>query len=243
MAKNALKNFELTILVPIYNEAENIERLTTSLLAFIPKSLVKTEVLFIDDGSTDSSLELLEDVCEHHTDLNFISLSTNTGLSAAIKAGFDQTKTNLVGYIDADLQTTPLDFNHLLKHIPQFDLVTGIRNKRDDRTVKRWSSKIANAIRRSFTKDGIEDTGCPLKILKTEYAQRIPMFKGLHRFLPAMILLQNGTIKAIPVQHFPRIAGDSKFGFFNRLWGPLTDCFAFLWMKKKYINYTISKHS
>ena len=243
MPTNALKSYELTILVPIYNEAENIERLASELEIYIHTSLVKTQVLFINDGSTDDSLDLLEQICNINKEFNFISLSVNTGLSAAIKAGFDHTNTNLVGYIDADLQTSPMDFNLLLEYIPQFDLVTGIRNKRNDSTLKRWSSKIANSIRRSFTKDGIEDTGCPLKILKTEYAQRIPMFKGLHRFLPAMIMLQNGTVKAIPVQHFPRVAGNSKFGLHNRLWGPLMDCFAFLWMKKKYITYSISKHS
>jgi hypothetical protein len=102
------------------------------------------------------------------------------------------------------------------------------------------SSKIANGIRRSFTHDGMDDTGCPLKIIKTEYAKRIPMFKGLHRFLPAMILLQNGTIKQVPVSHFERIAGTANFGVWNRLIGPLMDCFAYLWMKKKYINYKVA---
>ena len=105
------------------------------------------------------------------------------------------------------------------------------------------SSKIANGIRRAFTHDGMDDTGCPLKIIKTDYAKRIPMFRGLHRFLPAMIMLQNGRIKQVTVQHFPRIAGTAKFGLWNRLLGPLMDCFAYLWMKKKYINYEVEKSS
>jgi hypothetical protein len=102
------------------------------------------------------------------------------------------------------------------------------------------SSTIANGIRRAFTHDGMDDTGCPLKVIKTDFAKNIPMFKGLHRFLPAMILLQNGRIKQIPVQHFPRIAGVAKYGLWNRLLGPLLDCFAYVWMKKKYINYKIA---
>jgi hypothetical protein len=85
----------------------------------------------------------------------------------------------------------------------------------------------------------MDDTGCPLKVIRTEKAKRIPMFKGLHRFLPAMILLQNGTIIQIPVKHFPRIAGRAKYGLWNRLLGPLSDCFAYLWMKRKYINYEV----
>src|SRR5699024_9255497 len=98
---------------------------------------------------------------------------------------------------------------------------------------------IANGIRRSFTHDGMDDTGCPLKIIKTDYAKRIPMFKGLHRFLPAMVLLQGGKVKQIPVRHYPRMAGKSKYHLLNRLIGPLTDCFAYLWMKKNYISYSI----
>ena len=103
------------------------------------------------------------------------------------------------------------------------------------------SSLIANGIRKSFTHDGMNDTGCPLKIIKADYAKRIPMFKGLHRFLPAMIMLQNGSVKQVPVRHYPRIAGKAKFHVWNRLLGPFLDCFAYLWMKKKYINYNVAK--
>ena len=103
------------------------------------------------------------------------------------------------------------------------------------------SSLIANGIRKSFTHDGMNDTGCPLKIIKADYAKRIPMFKGLHRFLPAMIMLQNGSVKQVPVRHYPRIAGKAKFHLWNRLLSPFLDCFAYLWMKKKYINYNVAK--
>ena len=89
----------------------------------------------------------------------------------------------------------------------------------------------------------MDDTGCPLKVIDAEKAKKIPMFKGLHRFLPAMILLQNGTVTQVPVKHFPRIAGESKFNLWNRLLGPLMDCFAFVWMKKKYINYKIQERA
>jgi len=129
----------------------------------------------------------------------------------------------------------------LLEHIGEYDLVTGVRANRQDSFIKNMSSTIANRIRRSFTHDGMDDTGCPLKIIKTDFAKRIPMFNGLHRFLPAMILLQNGKIKQISVRHFPRVAGEAKYHLWNRLFGPLVDCFAYLWMKKKYINYGISK--
>jgi len=236
-------NYLFTVIIPVYNEEDNLLRVEKELLSYIKVATKNTKILFVNDGSKDNSQNLIETICNRNPEFDFISFKENRGLSAAIKAGFDFTDTELVGYIDSDLQTAPNDFNLLLDHIGEYDLVTGVRSSRKDSFVKNMSSKIANGIRRSFTHDGMDDTGCPLKVIKTSYAKRIPMFKGLHRFLPAMILLQNGKIKQIPVQHFPRIAGEAKFGLWNRLLGPLMDCFAYLWMKKKYINYDVSKKS
>jgi glycosyltransferase involved in cell wall biosynthesis len=233
--------YEFTIVVPVYNEEENLHRVEQELSTYIKKALKKTKILFVNDGSRDKSQQLIEEICERNSDFSFIQFEKNCGLSAAISAGFQNTDTELVGYIDSDLQTAPEDFNLLLAEIENYELVTGVRANRKDSFVKNMSSTIANGIRRSFTHDGMDDTGCPLKVIKTEYAKNIPMFKGLHRFLPAMILLQDGRIKQIPVQHFPRMAGEAKYGLWNRLLGPLMDCFAYLWMKKKYINFNIAK--
>tara|TARA_R110002073_G_scaffold57778_4_gene146794 strand:- start:227287 stop:228006 length:720 start_codon:yes stop_codon:yes gene_type:complete len=233
--------YKLTIIVPVYNEEANLLRVEKELALYLQNALIPTKILFINDGSKDKSQELIEQICNKNSHFYYISLSKNKGLSAAIKAGFDHLDTEFVGYIDSDLQTAPSDFNLLLTHLGEFDLVTGVRANRKDSFVKNMSSTIANGIRRFFTHDGMDDTGCPLKVIKSSYAKKIPMFKGLHRFLPAMILLQNGKVKQIPVQHFPRIAGDAKYGLWNRLLGPLMDCFAYLWMKKKYINYEITK--
>ncbi len=233
--------YELTVIVPIFNEEENLERVEKKLTDYLKIAIRKTKYLLINDGSTDNSQQIIEQICQRNADFYFIQFQKNCGLSAAIKAGFDYCDTELVGYIDADLQTSPSDFNLLLDHINENELVNGVRANRKDSFVKNMSSTLANSIRNAFTKDGMDDTGCPLKIIKTDYAKKIPMFKGLHRFLPAMILLQNGRIKQIQVQHFPRISGKSKFGFWNRILGPLLDCFAFLWMKNSYINYQVAK--
>ena len=234
-----MHSYEFTIIVPVYNEEENLPRVEKELLAYTKIALKKTSILFVNDGSTDNSQTIIENICHRNDAFQFINFKENRGLSAAIKAGFDSVETPLLGYIDSDLQTAPEDFNLLLEKIGEYDLVTGVRANRKDKFVKNMSSKIANGIRRAFTHDGMDDTGCPLKVIKSDYAKRIPMFKGLHRFLPAMILLQNGKVLQVPVQHFPRIAGTAKFGVWNRLLGPLMDCFAYLWMKKKYINYEV----
>jgi glycosyltransferase involved in cell wall biosynthesis len=235
--------YKLTIIVPVYNEEGNLERVEKELSNYLKIASVPTSILFINDGSIDKSQTMIEDICNRNEAFEYILFRKNRGLSTAIKAGFDYTDTELVGYIDSDLQTTPEDFNRLLEHIDNNELVTGVRINRKDSFIKNLSSKIANVIRRAFTKDGMDDTNCPLKIIKTDYAKRIPMFRGLHRFLPAMILFQNGRVTQIPVRHFSRTAGTSKFGLRNRLIGPLLDCFAYLWMKRKYINYQVSKTS
>lgn len=231
--------YEFTILVPVYNEAENIPRLGRELSAYLQKASRRTSVLLINDGSDDESQLLIEELCHRQPDFHYITLAQNGGLSTALKAGFDELKTPLAGYMDADLQTHPDDFEILLPYSEKYDLVNGVRVNREDSSIKRLSSLVANKIRRSFTQDGMDDTGCPLKVMRTASVQRIPMFRGLHRFLPAMILLQQGRIIQIPVRHFPRQAGQAKFGLWNRVWGPLMDCFAYLWMRKKYIRYEV----
>lgn len=232
---------DLTIIVPVYNEQDNLTRVEKELTAYLKVAVIPTQILFINDGSTDSSKIIIEEICKRNRAFKALHFARNFGLSAAIKAGFDKADTEFVGYIDSDLQTSPMDFNLLLDYRNDYDLITGMRVDRKDSFVKRMSSKIANSIRRAFTKDGMDDTGCPLKIIRTSYAKRIPMFKGLHRFLPAMILLQNGKVHQVPVKHFPRIAGEAKFGLGNRLIGPLADCFAYSWMKRKYIRYELEE--
>lgn len=238
---NRTANYRLTIMVPVYNEEGNMLRLEKELGAFLKTAKVLSCVLFVNDGSTDGGGKLMQEICRRNPDFYYLRLQRNGGLSAAMKAGIDYCESEWVGYIDADLQTAPEDFNLLLEHTGEYEMIMGIRTGRKDSFVKNMSSKIANGFRRSMTHDGVEDTGCPLKILKTVYAKRIPFFTGMHRFLPALILLQGGKIKQIPVRHFPRMAGKSKYNLCNRLVGPFMDCFAYRWMKKRYINYSIAE--
>ncbi len=231
---------EFTIIVPVYNEEEGLQRLFLHLDTYCKKASKPTTVLFVDDGSKDKSPEMIQAYCKDHPAFSYLLFDQNYGKGAALKAAFDAIETPLLGYIDADLQTYPEDFERLFPFVPEYDLVTGWRKERKDTFIKRISSKIGNGVRILFTKDKMHDTGCPLKIIKTSYAKKIPMFKGLQRFLPAMVLLQNGKIKEVEISHYPRIAGESKYNFKNRFMGPLIDCFAYVWMKKTYIHYSVS---
>ena len=240
---NRTSEYELTVIVPVYYEEENIYTLEKRLSAFVNGCSVKTCVLFVNDGSKDKSRERIVEVCQRNVGFFYLSLKKNSGLSAALKAGVDQTFSPYVGYMDADLQTAPEDFNLLLPYVKEYELVMGIRANRKDTFFKRLQSKIANGFRRMMTHDGVADTGCPLKVLHTDYAKRIPFFTGMHRFIPALILLQEGHIKQIPVRHFPRVTGYSKYHLWNRLVAPFLDCFAYRWMKKRYINYRIADNN
>jgi len=236
---NKTAQYRFTIVVPVYNEEGNIRRLEEEFSRYLPQCCAAPAcVLFINDGSTDRSLPLIEKACARHPHFFYTSLTRNSGLSAAMKAGIDLAESEYVGYIDADLQTTPEDFDLLLPHAAEYPLVIGIRAARKDSPFKRLQSKIANGFRRMMTGDGATDTGCPLKVLRTDYAKRIPFFTGMHRFLPALILLQEGgRFKELPVRHFPRTAGVSKYHLWNRLISPFKDCFAYRWMKHRYIRY------
>ena len=217
---NPTSEYELTIIIPLYNEVENLPRLEERLSSFLPSCICKACVLFVDDGSSDGSGTAVREICSRHRDFYYIAFSCNEGLSAALKAGIDYTGSAYVGYIDADLH---------------------IRASRKDSVFKRIQSGIANGFRRMMTHDGALDTGCPLKVLHTDCAKRLPLFKGMHRFIPALVLLQGGaTYMQIPVRHFPRVAGKSKYSLWNRLLGPFADCFAYRWMKSRYINYSVS---
>ena len=236
---NKTCNYTLTIVVPVYNEEDNMQSLEDKLSEYTKNSSVKTCVLFVNDGSTDNSLKRMMDICDRQSNFFYCNLKKNGGLSTAMKAGIDHVDSRLLGYIDADLQTVPEDFEKLLPYADDFQLVMGIRANRKDSFFKNLQSKVANGFRRRMTGDQATDTGCPLKIIHTDCAKKIPFFTGMHRFLPALILLQDGKMKEVPVQHFPRVAGVSKYHLWNRLVSPFMDCFAYRWMKKRYINYQI----
>lgn len=240
MGHPADTEYLLTIIVPLFNEEGNLPRLAKELSGYLCESTYNAKVLFVNDGSTDNSAMLVEQYCAGNHAFSFIHLKKNRGLSTALKAGIDQVETKYTGYIDADLQTSPYDFDLLMEYAEGYDLVTGIRQGRKDGMVKRISSTIANTIRRSVTHDGVSDTGCPLKVFRTDAARRIPFFKGMHRFLPALVQLGGGQVKEVPVRHYKRLAGKSNFHLYNRLLGPAADLIAFAWMRNRYIRYEIS---
>ena len=181
--------YDFTIIVPLYNEEDNMPELERRLSAYLDTCSMKACVLFVDDGSSDGSLDCLKAMCSRHGNFRYISFGHNCGLSAALKAGFDYADSPYIGYIDADLQTYPEDFEKLLPYIREYDMVTGIRVVREDTVFKKFQSKFANSFRRMMTGDGASDTGCPLKVFRT-HAARVAgssKFSLWNRMIPAFV--------------------------------------------------------
>ena len=234
---NRTATYQLTIAIPVFNEEGNLRALEDALADYLPKCLMKACVLFVNDCSTDGSLDMIRDICERRSDFFYISHTRRLGCSGAMKTAIDAIDSDYMAYTDADLQTVPEEFNLMLPYASDYPLVAGVRSSREDGWRKKLQSRIGNGFRRMMTGDGARDSVCPMKVIKMEYARRLPIFNGMHRFLPALVMLQEGgCYKEVMVTHRSRTAGKSKFNMWNRLRG-FTDCFIYRWMRRNWVDY------
>ena len=235
----------ISVVVPIKDERDNIQPLVSQLMKVFdtrPESATAPyEILFVDDGSTDGSGQILDELTRQSPSIRVIRLDRNHGQTAAFDAGFRQAKGRLIATIDGDLQYDPGDFSKLLAYSDRYDLVCGKRQARHDNLVRRLSSRIANRVRNWVVHDGITDTGCSLKVFRKAVVMRLPPFKNMHRFFPALAQMYGFSVTEVPVQHFPRAHGMSKYGVGNRLFVGLYDLFAVRWMQKRCLNYTMKE--
>ncbi len=227
----------LSLVIPVYNEEENLPVLHGEIRAALEPTGRPFEVLYIDDGSTDASPEVLAGLQRDDPRVRVIRMQRNSGQSAAFDAGFRLARGGVVVTLDSDLQNDPADIPRLLLEIADADVVCGVRANRRDDFVRRASSRVANAVRNRLTAEHITDVGCSLRAMRAEYLEGLPMFNGMHRFLPTLLRLQGAArVKEIPVNHRPRVHGVAKYGIGNRLFRALADLFAVRWMRKRWID-------
>ncbi len=244
LVKILKSEIKLSFVIPVYNEEENLKPLHEKIRKVIDEKLnFKCEIIFVDDGSTDNSFKVLKELKKEDNDIKIISFEQNRGQSAAMAAGFDYAKGILTVTLDADLQNDPDDIPMMLKFIPEYDVVCGIRAKRHDNFIRKIGSKIGNSIRNWVTKDNIVDTGCSLKVYRTYYLKKIKMFKGMHRFLPTLLKLEGAKVTQVNVRHHPRKYGESKYGLgiASRAGKAFIDLLAVRWMISRHINYKIKE--
>ncbi len=227
----------LSLVIPVFNERESLLLLDDEIEASLKTLDISFEVIFVDDASTDGSLELLLELSTRRPNRRVLKHLRNAGQSAALVAGFRAARGDLVATLDADLQNDPADLPRLLKKLWEgYDVVSGVRSMRRDSLLRRISSKIANAIRNWTTKDHITDVGCSLKIYRAEYLKDLPCFVGMHRFLPTLARWNGAQrIAEVEVQHRPRRFGKAKYGISNRALRTFVDLLGVLWLRKRFI--------
>ena len=224
----------VSVVVPLFNEEANMPILQSELRAALGD--LDHEIIFVDDGSIDRTVERIENAAN----IQVLRFAKNGGQSAAIYAGLQAARGATAVLIDGDLQNDPADIPKLLAEISRgADLVCGYRVQRKDTLVKRLTSRVANFVRSRFTKDGVRDTGCTLKAMRRECIGALVPFKGMHRFIPALIKAAGYRLVEIPVNHRPRRFGRTKYGLGNRALRATIDMFGVRWLLSRRLNYKV----
>jgi len=241
MEKRADNAPDMSIVVPIYNEIDNLESLVGRVRATLDKMGLTWELLAVDDGSTDGSGERLDELAKTEGRIRVLHFQENCGQSAGLDAGFRHARGRLAALLDADLQTYPEDLPRLIEMLEseKVDAVVGIRAERHDSGWKRFSSRFANGVRNRLTREDIQDTGCPIKVFRAEAIRSIKFFTGMHRFLPTLLRMEGFTVKQVPVRHTERTSGTSKYGTWDRAFSGLRDALAVRWMQDRLIKWKL----
>jgi glycosyltransferase involved in cell wall biosynthesis len=232
---------DLSVVFPVFNEEENIPILLEEIATALRGQPWSYEMIAVDDGSVDRSLEILQQSKKKYPNLRVLTFEKNSGQTAALDAGWRAAKGTYVVSLDADLQNDPADIPRMMRLLEQShsDMVIGVRVNRQDTFARKMQSRIGNGVRNWITGDQISDTGCSLKLVKRSAIERVALYTGMHRFLPTLVRMQGHKVIETPVNHRPRKFGVSKYGAMNRAMRGLVDCFAVRWMSKRALTYKV----
>jgi len=242
--KSSLEQTEpvkITVVVPVYNEEENLPLLIPKLAEVLERIGLPYEIIFVNDGSSDGSRDILKRMVSQFPFLHIIRFKENRGLSTALYAGMKEARGIIIVTLDSDLQNDPDDIPKLLGYLDRYDMATGWRQKREDPWLKKISSKIANSIRNRLSGEDIKDSACTLRVFKKECIRDIKVFNGMHRFLSTLVRMEGYRVIEVPVSHYPRRFGKSKYNIRNRMWRSFIDLLAVRWMKHRRIHYEIEE--
>lgn len=232
-----MKRIQYSIIIPVYNEQESLDALHREVVDVVHTLGAESEILYVDDGSTDQSRQILKSFVAKDQIVRAVLFDRNCGQSTALVAGFRAARGEFVITMDADLQNDPADIVRLLPWLEHADVVNGRRAKRNDSWVRKISSKIGNGFRNWLTRETVSDVGCSLRIIRASFLKDVPFFKGMHRFLPTLLRMQGARVVEVPVTHRPRFAGQAKYGIRNRLFVGFVDVFGVCWLQRRKIEY------
>lgn len=230
---------ELSVVVPVYNEAESLSVLWGELAVALRAVALPAEVVFVDDGSTDGSAEVVRRIHETDPRARLVRLARNVGLSAAFAAGFRHVRGRIVVTMDADMQNDPADIPALLTYLDYWDAACGWRQVRHDPWLKRVSSRIGNQVRRWVLGDDLRDSACSLRAMHRHCLVDVETFHGFHRFLPTLLRQAGHRVIEVPVRHRPRRYGVSHYGIRNRAWCAFVDLLGVRWMGSHRLQYEV----
>lgn len=231
-------DLRLSLVAPVFDEEENVEALHARIVEVFGTG-EDWELVLVDDGSRDRSPERIRAICARDARVRAVLFAENRGQTAATAAGLAAARGPLVATLDADLQNDPADLPAMVERLERerVDAVVGFRARRRDTVVRRLSSRIANGIRNAVSGDRIRDTGCALKVFRTDAIRAVPLFEGMHRFLPTLLRFHGYRVVEHAVSHHPRVAGRSKYGVMNRAWRAFKDLLAVRWMRARLIRW------
>jgi glycosyltransferase involved in cell wall biosynthesis len=232
---------DLSVVFPVYNEEENVLILLDEIARALAGRPWSYEIVAVDDGSRDGSLQVLLDARAKYPMLRILRMEKNSGQTAALDAGWRAARGTFVVSLDADLQNDPADIPRMMEKLESSgaDMVIGVRVNRQDTWARRIQSRIGNGVRNWITGDHITDTGCSLKLVRGAAIEPVKLFTGMHRFLPTLVRMNGYRVVEMPVNHRPRRFGESKYGAMNRAFRGLADCFAVRWMSKRNLRYSV----
>jgi len=230
-----------SVVIPAHNEAENLPCLIQSIASVMGVEKLNWELIVVDDCSEDSTWDVLTELCGEFSQLKIFRLHTRSGQTAAFAAAFSEALGEIIITLDGDGQNNPADIPKLLALMDEVDCVCGYRDIRNDPWQKRVGSKIANGVRRLLLRDGIRDSGCSLKVFRADPLLRLPLFRGMHRFFPSLLLLDGANVRQVAVSHRPRTYGKTHYSLFSRGIIAGIDLLVVWWMKHKRISVEIEK--
>jgi glycosyltransferase involved in cell wall biosynthesis len=228
---------DLSVVLPVYNEVENVPVVVDEVAGVLDQLALDAEIVFVDDGSSDGSTEAMRAAMARHPRVRLVRLDRNTGLTAALDAGYAASRGRIVVTLDADLQNDPRDIPRLLEALEEADAAVGWRRTRHDSWLKRVSSRIGNGVRNRVTGDHVHDSACSLRAMRRECLAALPPYNGLHRFVPTLLRIAGFRVVEVPVHHRARRFGRSKYGVRNRAARGLVDLLAVTWMMRRALHY------
>jgi len=234
---------DLSVVLPVYNEEENLPVLWPELRGVLDGLAHSYEVIFVDDGSRDRSAEIIRGFRDVDPRVRLVRLKENAGETAATDAGFKATRGKWVVVMDSDLQNDPHDIPRLLQELERYDAVTGWRVKRGDgdSVVRRVSSRVANRVRNWLSEETIQDSGCTFRAFRRECLKELVLYRGFHRFVPTLLKMRGYRVIEIPVNHRSRRFGQSKYGVMNRVFVAFADLLVVRWMKARHLRYVVAE--